>query len=164
MNMPTVQNPVQLTVEHLLSAVKQLPPDEFREFTRQLAEWQKQPRRREKSSETSEQSSRVALNPDSIGVTLEPERQLETKEEAVLIKVTKERLPAPDEKRLKQLCQKSERGTLTETDLEEYRGLAQQAEVLDFRRTKALAELVKLKGKSVYAVMKEIGWEGSEDE
>jgi crotonobetainyl-CoA:carnitine CoA-transferase CaiB-like acyl-CoA transferase len=136
--MPTVQVPVQPNVEYLLSAVKQLSPDELHEFTRQFAEWQKQPGMREKSSETSNQNS---------------------KEEAVLIKATKERLPAADEKRLKQLAQKSERGTLTETDLEAYRALAQQAEELDFRRTKALVELVKLKGKSVYAVMKEIGWE-----
>jgi hypothetical protein len=34
--------PTKLTVEHLLSAVKQLPPAELREFTQQFSEWQKQ--------------------------------------------------------------------------------------------------------------------------
>jgi hypothetical protein len=139
------------SIEHLLSAVKQLSPDELREFTRKFDEWQNQPGKREKPNETSNQRSQVEAEQRApfIGA----------KAEAVLIKATKERLPAVDEQRLKQLCQKSEHGTLTETDLEEYRTLAQQAEELDFRRTEALVKLVKLKGKSVYAVMKEIGWE-----
>ena len=40
--MSTIQMPTKLTVEHLLSAVKQLPPAELREFTQQFSEWQKQ--------------------------------------------------------------------------------------------------------------------------
>ena len=40
--MSTIQIPAELTVEYLLSAVKQLPPAELREFTRQFSEWQKQ--------------------------------------------------------------------------------------------------------------------------
>ena len=40
--MSTIQIPTELTVEHLLSAVKQLPPAELREFTHQFSEWQKQ--------------------------------------------------------------------------------------------------------------------------
>ena len=40
--MPTVQVPAQLTVEHLMAAVKQFSPDELREFKRQFAEWQGQ--------------------------------------------------------------------------------------------------------------------------
>jgi len=32
-NMPTVQVPAQLAVEHLIAAVMQLSPDELREFT-----------------------------------------------------------------------------------------------------------------------------------
>ena len=40
--MPTVQVPAQLTVEHLMAAVKQFSPDELHEFKRQFAEWQRQ--------------------------------------------------------------------------------------------------------------------------
>ena len=40
--MPTVQVPAQLTVEHLMAAVKQFSPDELCEFKRQFAEWQGQ--------------------------------------------------------------------------------------------------------------------------
>ena len=38
--MPTVQVPVQLTVEHLMAVVKQLSPAELHEFMQQLAAWQ----------------------------------------------------------------------------------------------------------------------------
>ena len=38
--MSNAQN--ELTVEYLLSAIKQLPPAELREFTQQFSEWQKQ--------------------------------------------------------------------------------------------------------------------------
>jgi len=40
--MPTVHVPAQLTVEHLMAAVKQFSPDELDEFKRQFAEWQGQ--------------------------------------------------------------------------------------------------------------------------
>ena len=40
--MSNAQTPNELTVEYLLSAVKQLPPAELREFTQQFSEWQKQ--------------------------------------------------------------------------------------------------------------------------
>ncbi|MCZ6680311.1 MAG: hypothetical protein O7E52_24030 [Candidatus Poribacteria bacterium] len=137
--MPTVQAPVQLTVEHLLSAAKQLSPEELGEFTRQLAEWQR---------------NRIHAKPSEISL-----RRLRADDKAGLIQATQARLPQADEQRLKQLSAKSERGTLTEKELEEYRALAQQAEQLDVKRTEALAELVKLSDKPVHAVMQEIGWE-----
>ena len=40
--MSTIQIHSELTVEDLLSVVKQLPPAELREFTQQFSEWQKQ--------------------------------------------------------------------------------------------------------------------------
>ena len=149
--MSTVQAPVQSTIEHLLKTVQQLSPEDLREFTRQFAEWQKKARMREKQSEISDHRSQVerSEDPDPIGA----------EKEAMLMAATQARLPTSDEKRLKQLCQKSERGTLTQKELEAYRALAQQAEQLDVKRTEALAELVKLKGKSVHAIMEEIGWE-----
>lgn len=138
--MSTVPAPVQSTIEHLLKAVRQLSPEDLREFTRQFAEWQKKARMREKQSEISDHRSQA-------------------EKEAMLMAATQARLPVAEEQRLKQLCQKSERGTLTQKELEAYRALAQQAEQLDVKRTEALAELVKLKGKSIHAVMEEIGWE-----
>ena len=38
--MPTVQVPVQLTVDHLMMAIKQLSPAEWHELMQQLAAWQ----------------------------------------------------------------------------------------------------------------------------
>jgi hypothetical protein len=40
--MPTVQVPAQLSVKHLMAAVKQLSPDELHEFTQQFTVWQEQ--------------------------------------------------------------------------------------------------------------------------
>lgn len=79
------------------------------------------------------------------------------KEEAALIRTTKVRLPATDERRLKRLIAKSEHGTLTPKELEIYRSLAQQAERLNVTRLEALAELVRRRGKPARIVMQEIG-------
>lgn len=79
--------------------------------------------------------------------------------EAALKRATQARLPVADEKQLNRLCAKSERGTLTPKELDEYRTLAQRAQRLDVTRVEALAELVRLKGESVSDVMEEIGWE-----
>jgi hypothetical protein len=132
MQMPTVQAPVQLTIEHLMVAVQQLSPDELREFTRQFATWQEQNRKH-------------------------------MAEEVALIQTTKARLPAADERRLKRLIAKSERGTLTPQEVDEYRTLAQQAEQLNVTRVEALAELVRRWGKPMRVVIEEIGWESGED-
>jgi hypothetical protein len=130
--MPTVQVSEQLTVEHLLAAVKQLSPTEFRVFAQQFAKLQEQ-------------------NEKQVG------------EEVALIQATKVRFKAVDERRFKRLIAKSEHGTLTPKELEEYRALAQQAEQLNVIRVSALAELVQRRGKPVRVVMQEIGWEGGDD-
>lgn len=130
--MPIVQVPVQLTVEHLMAAIRQLSPAELREFTQQFAQWQEQ-------------------------------NGKQVDDEAALIEATKARLPAADKRRLKRLMAKSERGTLTPKELDEYRALAQQAERLNVTRVEALAELVRRRGEPVRALMQEIGWEGGDD-
>lgn len=84
-------------------------------------------------------------------------------EEATLIRATKKRLPAADERRLKWLIAKSERGTLTPKELEEYRSLVQQAEQLNVKRVEALAELVRRRGKPARVIMQEIGWKSGEE-
>ncbi|MDQ3812780.1 MAG: hypothetical protein M3347_02380 [Armatimonadota bacterium] len=84
-------------------------------------------------------------------------------EEAALIEATKMRLPASEERRFRRLISKSERGTLTAKDLEEYHVLAQKAEKLNVVRVEALAELVRRRGKPARVVMKEIGWYSPND-
>jgi hypothetical protein len=85
-------------------------------------------------------------------------------EEATLIQLTKTRLPHAEERRLKHLIAKSERGTLTSKELLEYRALASQAQQLDVRRLEALTELARRRGQSLEAVMQSIGWENGQDE
>jgi len=121
--MPTVLVPAQLTVKHLMAAVKQLLPAELHEFTRQFIAWQK------RHSQTTDDMKADA--------------------ETALIQRTKEHLPATDTRRLKQLMAKSERGTLTPQELDEYHALAQRAEQLNVTRVEALAELVRRQGQPV---------------
>lgn len=84
-------------------------------------------------------------------------------EEEVFLQATRARLPATTERRLKQLITKSERGTLTPKELEEYRVLGQQAEQLDVKRVEALAELVKRRRKPAHVIRKEIEWESGKN-
>ena len=84
-------------------------------------------------------------------------------EEATLIQATKAHLPAAEERRLKRLIAKSERGTLTAKEVDEYRALVQRAERLDVTRVEALAELVRRRGKPARVIMKEIGWQSGVD-
>jgi hypothetical protein len=130
--MPTVQVPAQLSIEHLLAAIKQLSPAELREFKRRFEEWQAQ-------------------------------NGQQGEAETELIRATKARLPAADERRLKRLIAKSERSTLTATELTEYRALTERAERIDAMRVKALAELVRQRGKPAHFVKQEIGWKGGDD-
>jgi hypothetical protein len=84
-------------------------------------------------------------------------------EDAALIARTKVRLPAAEQRRLKRLNAKSQRGVLTAKELQIYRDLAQRAEQLDGTRLAALAELVRRWDKPVGVVMAAIGWKGAED-
>ena len=132
--MPTVEVLAQLDVEHLIAAVKQLSPAELNEFSQQFSVWLKKCDRKQKDRE------------------------------AVLIRATKTRLPAAEERRFKRLIGKSERGTLTSKELETYRSLARQAERINVKRVEALVELARIRGKPARIVMQEIGWESGEDD
>jgi hypothetical protein len=100
---------------------------------------------------------------EQLSSLLEPSVESLADEEATLIQATQARLPAADERRLQQLIAKSERGTLSPRELEEYRALAQQAEQLNGVRVEALAELARRRGRPAHVVMREIGWEGRGD-
>lgn len=135
--MPTVLVPAQLTVKHLMAAVKQLSPAELYEFTLQFTAWQKRNSQNTNGNQTDE--------------------------EKALIQMTKAHLSASDTRRLKQLMAKSERGTLTPKELDEYRALARRAEQINVTRVEALAELVRRQGQPVNIVMEAIGWKSGED-
>ena len=84
-------------------------------------------------------------------------------DEPTLIRSAKSRLTAAAEHRLKKLIVRSERETLTPSQLTEYQSLAQEVQRLDAARAQAIAELARRWGKSVRSVKAEIGCEGGKD-
>jgi hypothetical protein len=88
--MPTVLVPAQLTVEHLMAAIKQLSPTELCEFAQRFAAWQE-----ENSTQGDEEAALLA--------TIEENS----------------RLPAVEKRRYERLRRKCERRTLTGPELAE---------------------------------------------
>ncbi len=84
-------------------------------------------------------------------------------DERTLVRSARSRLTTAAEHRLKELIVRSERGTLTPSQLTEYQSLAQEVQRLDAARVQAIAELAHRWGKSVRAVKAEIGCEGGRD-
>jgi hypothetical protein len=95
---------------------------------------------------------RLAARPAEKGV-----RDLD---DATLVRAAQARLLAAAERRLKRLIAKSESGTLTDRELGDYQGLAQEAQRLDATRAEALAELARRRGLSLRAVQATIRREG----
>lgn len=140
--MSTVSVQALMTLEQLLAAIEQLAPEEQRELERRL-----------------KQGRSNLVN----GATQKARNQAGG-DEAQLITQTKAELSQTDRRRLKKLTAKSERETLTAAELAEYRRLTQRASQLDALRAEALAELVRRRGQSVQAVMKEIGWRSGNEQ
>ena len=126
--MPTVHVPVHLTMEQLLAAVKQLSPDELREFAEQFAAWQKQ-----HDQQDEEESALLALVEEN------------------------SRLPPAEQRRYEQLRHKRERRTLTEHELAEYQALLKQFEARNVKRIEALIALAQRHGTTLRGVMTELG-------
>lgn len=84
-------------------------------------------------------------------------------EEAALLQACLARLPAADERRLKTLIGKSERGALRPTELKEFRSLVRRAERLDASRLSALAQVACRWGKPVHEVLEIVGWESGDE-
>jgi hypothetical protein len=126
--MPTVQAPVQLTVDHLLSAVKQLSPAELHTFMQQLATWQQQ-----NGQPADEEAALLACIQEN------------------------SRLPATEQRRYEQLRRKRTRKTLTERELGEYQALLQQFEARNVKRIEALIALAQRRGTTLRGVMAELG-------
>lgn len=85
-------------------------------------------------------------------------------EEARLIQAAQARLPAAEERRLRKLIARSERGRLTPKELADYQALAQEAQRLDAARADALAKLSRLQGRSIRAVKAALDREGRMDD
>jgi hypothetical protein len=83
----------------------------------------------------------------------------EGRDEGALVRAARLRLPVGEERRLKRLIARSERGNLTEKELIEYQALAQEIQRIDAARAEALAELARRRRKSVRAIKVEIGLE-----
>ena len=132
--MPIVEVPAQLTVEHLLLVVKQLSPAELREFTRKLAEWQ-------------EQNGKQAEEEAALLASIEENS----------------RLPETSQRRYEQLRRKCERRTLTEHELAEYQSLLQQLEARNVKRIEALSALAQRRGMTLRGIMTELGLKGEND-
>jgi hypothetical protein len=126
--MPTVQAPVQLTVEHLLAAVKQLSPTELQAFLQQLATWQKQ-------------NGRPA-----------------DEEAALLARIKENsRLPAAEQRRFDRLRRKRQTATLTKAETAELQTLWQQVERMNVVRLETLTALAQRRGTDVRTCMRDLG-------
>jgi hypothetical protein len=103
--MPIVHVPVQLTMEQLLAAVKQLSPGELREFTEQFAAWQKQ------------------------------HPQQDEEEAALLACIAENsRLPAAEQRRFNRLRRKHQAETLAQPEATELQALWQRLERMHVAR------------------------------
>jgi len=126
--MPTVQVPVQLTVEHLIAALKQLSPAELRKFKRQFTEWQKQ------------------------------NGSAKNEETALLARIEENsHLPAAEQRRFNRLRHQRQAETLTKAEETELQALWRRVEQMNAVRLEALARLAQQRGTNVRALMRELG-------
>lgn len=132
--MPTVQAPVQLTVEHLLAAIKQLSPAELRDFTQQFTRWQEQDR-----------------------------KWVESEAELLASIEENSRLPAAAQRRFDRLRRKRQAETLTPSEGTELQGLWQRVEQMNGARLEALTKLAKRRDTDGQTLMRELGLSENRD-
>lgn len=126
--MPTVQVPAQLTVEHLMAAVKQLSPTEWHEFQQQLAAWQAQ------------NGARAVPEVELIGCIN-----------------ANSRLPAATQRCFNRLRRKRQAETLTPDEAAELQTLWQRVEAMNVARLQALTTLAQQRGTDVRTLMHNLG-------
>jgi hypothetical protein len=132
--MAIVHVPVHLTMEQLLAAIKQLSPDELREFAEQFAAWQKQ------------------------------HDQQDEEEAILLACIAENsRLPAAEQRRFNRLRRKHQAETLTKPEAAELQALWQRVERMNVARLEALTTLAKRRGTDVRTCMRELGLSESPD-
>jgi hypothetical protein len=132
--MPTVQVPVQLTVNHLMTAIKQLSPAELHEFMQQLAAWQQH-----NGQQAEEEAVLLAR-----------------------IKASSS-LPTAKQQRFDRLRRKRQAGTLTKPEAAELQALWQHVEQMNVTRLQALTDLAQRRGTDVKTCMRELGLAESPD-
>lgn len=123
-----VQVPAQLSVEHLMKAVRKLSPEELREFSRQFDRWQKKNGNGEKTE--SVLLARIRANT---------------------------RLSAADQRRLNLLRRKRQSETITESETKELMSLWDRVEQMNAARLDALVKLAKKRGTDVKTLMRKLG-------
>jgi hypothetical protein len=131
--MPIVHVPVQLTMEQLLAAAKQLSPDELREFAGQFTAWQKQHDQQE------EEAALLAVIEEN------------------------SRLPPAEQRRFNRLRRKNQAETLTKPEAAELQALWQRVERMNVALLEALTNLAKRRGTDVRRGMRELGLSESPD-
>jgi hypothetical protein len=126
--MPTVQVPAQLTVEHLIAAIKQLSPAEWKEFQQRLTEWQEQNGTREET----EAALLVCIQENS-------------------------RLPAAEQRQFDHLRRKHQAEGLTASEEADLQGLWKRVEQMSVARLEALTRLAQHRNTEVRMLMRELG-------
>lgn len=126
--MPTVHVPAQLTVEHLMAAIKQLSPAEWHELRQQLAEWQE----------------KNGVREDTEAPLLASIRE-------------NSRLPDADQRRLDHLRRKHQDEGLSATEEGELQALWQRVEQMNVARLEALTLLAQRRHTDVRTLMRDLG-------
>jgi hypothetical protein len=132
--MPTVEVPVQLTVKHLMTAIKQLSTTELQEFLQQLAAWQQH-----NGHQAEEEAALLARIKENSS------------------------LPTTKQRRFDRLRRKRQAGTLTKPEAAELQALWQQVEQMNVTRLQALTDLAQRRGTDVKTCMRELGLVESPD-
>ncbi|MCG3159173.1 MAG: hypothetical protein JMDDDDMK_00159 [Acidobacteria bacterium] len=131
------QAATQFSVKQLLSAVKQLPDDERREFERRFKEW--------KSGEGREASGKIGT------------KRFQSEEDLLARIRLNSRLPDTAARRFNRLRRKFQDETITESELTEYQELISRLEWMAVERLEALIELAQMRGADVKTLMREMG-------
>ena len=132
--MPTIQVPAQLTVDHLMTAIKQLSSAELHEFMQQLATWQQH-----NGQQAEEEATLLARIKESSS------------------------LPTAKQRRFDRLRRKRQAATLTKPEAAELQALWQHVEQMNVARLQALTDLAQRRGTDVKTCMRELGLAESPD-
>lgn len=133
--MASIENPSELTVDHLLQNVKKLSPVELDEFTQKLSEWKQQ-------------------QYYSIDEDLDPDAS----DDEVLEFIRKNtRLSEKENRRYWELRGKSDDETLSDDELPEYQELVRKLTILNTKRIEGMTVLSKRWDKPVRQIMVDLG-------
>lgn len=131
--MPVIEVPADLSVEHLLKAVKQLAPADLMRFGREYQEW-----RATEGREADEAALLALIEANS-------------------------RLPGAQQQRFEELRRRRQAGRLGSGEESELQALWVQIEKMAVVRLQALADLAQRRGSDVRTVMHELGLDEQPD-